>query len=415
MQYYGGVNAEGFAVENSNSYNLPEGPGENGWPGSDDDGEIHTLALATCRTVDDFEVLMDSLNEDGRTLESNYGTFDAFGGVAMFEAGGYSYERIDAIDTEEGFIVRANYSYTGSGLDSLPFDRDFGANRHNRALEFWKELVENNTLTPENIYQLVVRNLCPPDMEDYAMPFEGYYRNYPYGCISNSECVNRVSTRGALVAQGVRPNENPLNCVIWAMVGNPIGAIATPLWVRSGSVPEEYDSNGGSRMCYLAKDILNYVTVITEAGRAVDTWRLRNMEGTGYYDWALRLESMVFERADAFRNNPNNSPDRYEAFQNLIARQIADSIEVWEPTEPITETSGSIFFENHLVLFWDDEIENENLLNRWGEPRGYNIYRSDEPFLNRECGEFLAFVEETTYTDENPPDGGGFYRIGIVY
>ncbi|NQU05144.1 MAG: hypothetical protein HQ568_03555, partial [Calditrichaeota bacterium] len=55
--YYGGINAAGFAVENSNTYNLERGPGSNGWGYDDDDGEIHYLALATCRTIDDFEAI----------------------------------------------------------------------------------------------------------------------------------------------------------------------------------------------------------------------------------------------------------------------------------------------------------------------------------------------------------------------
>ena len=117
FQYYAGVNDVGFAIENSNSYNMGGGCGGNGWD-NEDDGEIQALALATCNTVDDFQAILDSLNiAEGRTHCSNYGVFDAFGGAAIFEAGAFQYFRHDAVDTQDGFLVRSNYSYSGNGLD----------------------------------------------------------------------------------------------------------------------------------------------------------------------------------------------------------------------------------------------------------------------------------------------------------
>jgi len=177
-QYYAGINAAGFALENSNSYNLGNGVARNGYGYGDDDGEIHMRALSTCRTVDDFEELLDSLVVDGITLCSNYGSFDAFGGAAMFEVAAHSYVRIDAADTPEGFIIRANYSYSGNGLDNR--QSYWGPNRHDRAYGLFKQAVEDNSLTPRFIYQQVIRNLGAEGMTDYALPYEGYYQNNPY-------------------------------------------------------------------------------------------------------------------------------------------------------------------------------------------------------------------------------------------
>ncbi|NQT35328.1 hypothetical protein HQ587_09075, partial [bacterium] len=152
-KYYGGVNAAGFAIGNSDSYNLG---GSSGY----DDGRIHKKALETCLTVDDFEDILDSLiNEAGGVLlNSNYAVIDGFGGAAMFECATYSYTRFNASE-EGGFIVRANYSYSGdmSNHDNLV---SWGLFRHDRAYSLWNAAVTGDTLTQQYIFRHVVRDLA---------------------------------------------------------------------------------------------------------------------------------------------------------------------------------------------------------------------------------------------------------------
>ncbi len=409
-QYYAGINAAGFALENSNSYNLTAGPNNNGWTG-DDDGEIHMLALATCRTVDDFQELMDSTNVHGRTLNSNYGAFDAFGGAAMFETGGYIYARVDAAETEEGFIIRANYSYSGHGLNNRP--SHWGPNRHDRAYSLWKQAVDDNNLTAKFVFQQVIRNLCAEGMTDYAMPYEGYYQNYPYGQIPNGEVVCRATTASIFIGQGVLEGERPDNCIIWAMPGTQLGSIATPLFVRAGSVPVEYDSPGGSRLCNLARGVSDWVYDDGPAGSAVNTFKLINAEGNGYWDWSFPIEDRVFERTYRFLDSPNFSYDRLEAFQNTMAREVADAIDDWVPPFTYTELAEPIFIENNLILSWEPNAE--QLLANGNEPRGFNVYRCTIPFREGERGESLGFVEGNSYTDRNPLPNGGYYRVEAVF
>ncbi|MCF7811487.1 hypothetical protein K9N50_10920 [bacterium] len=401
--YYGGINEAGFAVENSNSYNLERGPGSNGWGGDDDDGEIHYLALATCRTVDDFEALMDSTNEDGRTLRSNYGTIDAFGGAAMFEAGGYSYTRYDAIEAEGGFIVRSNYSYSGN----LNNRDNYGGSRHDRALEQFQRGWSESNLTPKFLFQCVVRNLCSEDCNPYPLPFDGYYGNYGYGRIPNSSVVCRSTTAGVIVAQGVAEDEDPRNAILWSMCGNPYGTIALPLWVRAGSVPPEFDSNLGSRIDDRSDDLRFWAS---SEGSGVDTWKLVNPQGTGLWDYTFALEDWVFEKTAQFVNSPRFDYNRLEAFQNSIACQISDSLDAWEPKYVTTE-------------IFEPEIARDGVRINWRvtdfyrdhSPRGYNLYRSAEPFRNGESGELLAYVEELEFTDTEPLAGSAFYRVEGVY
>ncbi|NQT33717.1 hypothetical protein HQ587_00895 [bacterium] len=411
--YYAGINAAGFAIENSDAHNLPgRNPGANGWGGDPDDGETMSLALSTCRTVDDFQDILDSLNDEniGRTDDFNYGTFDAFGGAAMFECDGYTYTRYDAADEEDGFLIRANFAFSGD--DTAGTDYVAGVHRHDRSLMLWKEAVDNGSLTPHYIYQVSVRDLTSRECNASTLPYEDYYdegwRVWPYGIVPNSTTVNRYRTRSVFVGQGVAEGDPPADAVIWAMTGNPIGSIFTPLWVRAGSVPEEYDADF-SRICLLAHDLKNWVC---ELQLGVDTWRLCNPDGNGVYDYLLPLETNLYNRTIRFLNSPNFSYDQLEVFQNIAARQAADSIAAWRPFYHVTEAFEAIYEDNNLVLIWEENEE-----ERFGRfiPRGYDIYRSSDPFREGERGELLASVEGTRFTDHDAPSGGAYYRIEVLF
>ncbi len=408
-QYYAGINAAGFALENSNSYNLGNGVARNGYGYGDDDGEIHMRALSTCRTVDDFEELLDSLVVDGITLCSNYGSFDAFGGAAMFEVAAHSYVRIDAADTPEGFIIRANYSYSGNGLDNR--QSYWGPNRHDRAYGLFKQAVEDNSLTPRFIYQQVIRNLGAEGMTDYALPYEGYYQNNPYGVIPNGEVICRSTTRSVFVGQGAADGGHPDDAIIWAMAGNQLGSIVSPLFVRAGSVPTVFDSSNGSPICRLAVAISN--EIYDPNGFGVNTFMLHNAEGTGYWDYAFPIEDQMFERTYRFLNSPNFAYDRLEAFQNLIARQTINAMAAWHPAYTFTEIADAVFLGHNLMLAW--EPADERLFGEGRQISGYRVFRSDSPFREDDKGELLATVQGTSYTDRSVPAGGAYYRVEAVF
>jgi len=376
------------------------------------------LALATCRTVDDFAVILDSLhNAEGITRTSNYGTFDAFGGAVMYETGAHSYIAVDVTETREGYVVRSNYSYSGDPRNNN-YDEQltWGKNRHDRAFDLWKNAVENNNLTPQFILQQVSRNLHAEGMENYQLPYEDYYQNFPYGLIPNRECICRSGhyTRSVFVGQGVQQDERPDGCIIWAMAGNPLGSVVTPLWVRAGSVPEEFDSPDGSCICTRAMEISEWIYERGNfPGVAVNTFKLFNDNGTGYWDWLFPIEDMIFERVERFINSPGFSFDRLEGFQNAIAHQAADSMANWRPSYAFAELSEPVFYQNRVILYWDEP--NVDVFNRIVHQRGYNVYRSTSPFREEDCGQLLTFVENNRYIDNNPPQYGAYYRVEVVY
>ncbi|NQU04985.1 MAG: hypothetical protein HQ568_02750 [Calditrichaeota bacterium] len=350
-EYWAGLNAAGFAIENSNNYNMSPGPASNGFGGGVDDGWVQALALATCRTVDDFEALLDSLNEDGRTHNSNYGVIDAFGGAAMFETGGYTFSRIDADDTPDGFIVRSNYSYNGTGLHNRL--GNWGPYRHDRAYDLMKEAVDNDELSVEYMFRHIVRDMSIPEYDPYE---DGLINNHQL--IGNSSHrINRGTTRTVMIAQGVEENDNPADAIMWVMSGNPIGSIAIPLWVRAGSVPVEVDGETCSELCEIAMDLSDYI--IQREG--INTQRLVNYEETGLWDYTFPIEDQVFAKTRAFVSSNRFDYDLLENFQNSTASQVLTLLEDWDlvydsherplrSTEEQDEPSASLTVSNVYQL-----------------------------------------------------------------
>ncbi|MDP8238229.1 MAG: T9SS type A sorting domain-containing protein [Candidatus Hatepunaea meridiana] len=327
-KYYGGVNAAGFAIGNSDSYNLGASSGY-------DDGRIHKKALETCLTVDDFADILDSLiNEAGGVLlNSNYGVIDAFGGAAMFECATYSYTRYNASE-EGGFIVRANYSYSGdlSNHDNLVA---WGLFRHDRAFSLWNDAANGNTLTPQYIFRHVARDLAIEGADPYPLPYDGQIGDYPYGSIPNAQAICRNKTRSVVVVQGVPNNEDPDDAVLWTMCGNPLASVPLPLWVRAGSVPVEFDGNNGSLICDRGAELADWICDYVNPDSVVNTWKLTNPLGNGLWDDIFPLSDGVFNDVNTFTNSEDYNDDNLvQAFQNDMATLIYNDLVTWQPTIP---------------------------------------------------------------------------------
>ena len=77
-----GTNEAGFSIMNTASYNLKNDnvPSDQ----MDKEGEVMFKALATCRTLADFEKLLDKYKRP-MGVEANFGVIDAEGGAAYYE------------------------------------------------------------------------------------------------------------------------------------------------------------------------------------------------------------------------------------------------------------------------------------------------------------------------------------------
>jgi len=143
-----GVNEFGFCIINAMAFNLL-GESKTGIDGN----ALMKRALQQCVTAGDFESLLKQTNVSGRNIQEHLGVIDAFGGAAIFETGNFSYTRFDATDPKvapQGYIVRANFAFTGSG------GGDFGRAKYDRANQLWQQAVEKGQLD----YRYVLRKVC---------------------------------------------------------------------------------------------------------------------------------------------------------------------------------------------------------------------------------------------------------------
>lgn len=108
-----GTNSAGFALMNTQSYNLVEV--KDGEERGAANGRIIYRALEVCATVEDFCHFLDTITKPS-LIEANFGVIDAKGGAAMFEVDYYKYTMYDANDPKDapyGYIARTNFSFAG--------------------------------------------------------------------------------------------------------------------------------------------------------------------------------------------------------------------------------------------------------------------------------------------------------------
>lgn len=214
-----GMNDAGFAIMNTVAYNLPANSPQ--W--TDREGAVMSLALARCRTVDDFAALLDSLPRPMGVL-TNFGCIDAEGGAAYFETDDSGYVRFDAADSPSGVLVRTNYAYSGAEGAGR------GYVRHKNVEFLLADQISSGSLTPASCIEGVSRSFYCADLGYDALD-TGDSR------IAAAEYVPRPSSTASIVVEGVAPGQSPCDMMMWAVVGYP--PVCPVSAVRLDSIPAE--------------------------------------------------------------------------------------------------------------------------------------------------------------------------------
>lgn len=102
-----GVNTSGFAVMNTASYNLAPDTAKF----VDQEGFIMAHALGRCRTLADFESLLDSLPRP-LGVQANFGAIDSTGAGAYYETDDFSYKKYEL--RADSMLIRTNFSIGGT-------------------------------------------------------------------------------------------------------------------------------------------------------------------------------------------------------------------------------------------------------------------------------------------------------------
>lgn len=132
-----GINDAGFSIMNTASYNLA--PDTAAF--KDQEGVVMRLALERCRTLADFEHLLDTLPRP-MGVQANFGVLDSEGKGAYYETDDYGFRRFLLDDEPDGIITRTNYSYSGEK------DGGYGYIRQKNAEMQLKEAIQRRDITP---------------------------------------------------------------------------------------------------------------------------------------------------------------------------------------------------------------------------------------------------------------------------
>jgi hypothetical protein len=308
---FGGLNAAGFAIMNSASYNLPQKSEE----AHDREDYIMADALRTCATVDDFETYIKRNLGPGLGSRSNFGVIDANGGAASFEVGNQGYKRYDAKDAAEQYLLRTNFSVSGTadqGAGYVRFDREIALFK---AVPPGKISHEFILQTARDLGSALLPNPVPQDWKTFP-------NDKPYWLHANYT-IDRVSTASVMVVHGVRKGDNLQKSTLWVILGEPVCSIAVPLWVAAGETPAEVREGKEASISHEAARLKAILRPLPGADRNeyVDVTKLDNRSGTGWLPGNLKVEKEVLDATRTLLAG-DPSPAQLAAFEKEMAAKV---------------------------------------------------------------------------------------------
>lgn len=300
LNAWAGINEAGFAIMNSNAYNLgPKLPHD-----GPDDGNIMSYALANCASLADFEKYLDSLNWVGRETPANYGASDSTGAAAIFETSNTWYIRCDAAADTLGYTLRANYSFSGDSV------RLRGLNRFRRAFEVCSTRRAAGPVDVRFILGTLARDLGQPGFSPYPLPFAGTYGTLPEGYLPTDTTVCRLKTRSVEVIVGPRPGAGPGTGMVWFLPGSPLTSLPIPAWVAAESVPAVLDGPDRAVLCDEAIRLRDHLHSYLGNATAINTRTLAVV-----LEYFAPVESAIFRLVDSCEAAwSDNGPTPLEAW-----------------------------------------------------------------------------------------------------
>lgn len=291
-----GVNEAGFALMNTQSYNLVEV--KEGEERGEANGRAIYRALEVCATVDDFRHFLDTIAKPS-LIEANFGAIDAGGGAAMFEVDYDKYVMYDANDPKDapyGYIARTNFSFAGKVNQGAGYVRYMEADRVLMLAS------ATGGITPQGIFNDLSRSFRNPVL-DVDLRSGAFNRPQASGWFVDQDFIPRSSTSCSIVVQGVLPGEQAEFSTMWTVLGYPPTGIALPLWVKGAehlpaavSLDKECGAAPASDLSLrLAGRVYAY-----DQGMGTDRYlyweRLYNLQQTGIMQRLAPVEAEVFRR-----------------------------------------------------------------------------------------------------------------------
>lgn len=215
---WAGVNRSGFAIMNTVAGNLKKNKPE--W--ADREGLVMTAALRSCTTVEDFQLLLDSLLRP-LGVQTNFGVIDANGNGAYFETDDTGYRRYSLDESESGILIRTNFSCSTKAKGGYGYDR------YDNATAKLSPAAAERNITPELFTETLSRDF-------YSVKTGDALKNHANGTFTDDGFIPRPTSVSSLVIE-ITP-EGP---VMWTMLGFPPVALTVP--VTFSNIPEAMRRN----------------------------------------------------------------------------------------------------------------------------------------------------------------------------
>ena len=314
---YTGLNSAGFGIMNSVAYNLPNAKSSEM---KDLEGQIMADALRTCASADDFETYIRKNQGPALGSWANFGIIDAQGNAVIFEVHNRGYKKYDAALAPGHYLINSNFARSGEegkGAGYLRFDR---------ATALFK-LIPPGKISGLTIFQKIARDfghtlLEQPSLEDLKS----------ISCkkqlwILSRDTINRSSTSAAAVIYGKKPGDNHSVATFWILLGEPVTAIAVPVWVEAKETPKPLYEGDSAPICAEALRIKKLIRPFSESDREqyMEITRLDNREKTGFLPLLLETEREIFRVTEQFLQT-GHTAEEYAEFQNQMAQKALDTL-----------------------------------------------------------------------------------------
>lgn len=306
-----GTNDVGFSIISTASFNLLDRHIK-----GLSSPEIMYKALSVCCNTKDFEQLLS--HQDIPMISTNYGVIDSEGGAAYYEVCGNQWIKYDVNDSQsnpEGFLIRTNFSFSGNPNRLLGYDRYMNA----------KTAVENEKnskcITPQWIFNNISRSFkneqSQLDLTNCKKNIHGF---------ADQDFIPTTISVAAIVFQGVNKMENPLNTIMWTILGYPPTGMVVPLFCHY-DLPDfvvKRNCNNNSKICDLAlmvkSKIFHFSTIRNRAKFNFEL--LYSKEGTGLTQKLMNVENELLNDFDKkmqqWRKTSIDFAQLFEFYSNLI-------------------------------------------------------------------------------------------------
>lgn len=298
-----GMNEAGFAVMNTASYNIKDDNVSQ--KKMDKEGVLMTKALKSCRTIEDFARLLDTLPRP-LGVEANFGVIDAMGNGAFFETNNHSYVRYDLKDSDNGVLVRTNYSHSGRP------DEGYGFVREANACHLLEPYIKSGAISPDVLTEELSRSYYHDmNKRDYAKGSDRW--------VIDQDFIPRYKSTATVAIEGCRPVSSLKEAtpemvrkeyVMWTGLGYPPCAEIRGVRCSEDGVDDELRGilkNGHAPLSDRAREMRDEIFPIHKGNgdKYIDMPKLYNDENTGAAQRLQKINAENYARIRAERDSIN--------------------------------------------------------------------------------------------------------------